>query len=340
MILYILYIYIKSMRNFIFIAFLIDSILSNHYFRIRFPPSPSPPPPNIIPPPMTPFPNTPPFPPGIPLNACKKFIPNLCDVLREPNYFDVNCYSNDDPYGGLGCNAGGLICCRFCEFSQYSNVPCILSPSLPPSPFLPPAPPPSTPPKNPLIISIGEPIRDPDKAKVNFHMRINSNIESINKFDIENKLFNIFNRVPPKYIQINFRPGSLIIDVSILTNSTLIQNTSNVIDTLTTVELSEVLNVSVIELTPPLVENYISSQEIINNKRLYNTLIGAILIFCINLFCLYRCIKKCNNKENNKIEFKKKNFNKDAEFKVDRLSGVLACKQTELFNDRDSAIIC
>ena len=82
--------------------------------------------------------HSPSFLPGIPNDACKIFIPKLCNTLIEPNYFDINCYSRDDVYGNLGCNAGGTICCRFCEFGHYKNISCIKSPSLPPLPYFPP----------------------------------------------------------------------------------------------------------------------------------------------------------------------------------------------------------
>jgi hypothetical protein len=331
------------MKLFIITAFLINNILSVHYLlNARRPPPPSPLPPYKIPPPASPAPFQPPFPPGVPLNACKTFIPNLCDRLYEPNYFDVNCYSNEDPYGGLGCNAGGLICCRFCEFSHYKSVPCILSPSLPPRPPPPPSSPPSPPPKNPLIMPIGDPIIEPDKSKVNFHMRIDSDIESVDKNKIELNIFKMFNRyVSRQFIKINFRPGSLIVDVSILTNTSIVENTSHIIETFTPIELSNSLNITVVELTPPLIVNYHEEIEDFNKEddliKYYGLGILLMILFvCIGYVC-YRTDYKYNNKDDLDLTVKntKEKNSKTIEinFDLNRLSGIEKCNETKLFQN-------
>ena len=49
-------------------------------------------------------------------------------VCAGPNEFcfhDGDCEAASlDPYGGLGCGAGGFATCRFCGFGQYANIPC------------------------------------------------------------------------------------------------------------------------------------------------------------------------------------------------------------------------
>lgn len=48
-----------------------------------------------------------------------------CAATSEPCYFDARCKPGaSDPYGGLGCNAGGHTVCRFCGFGAYKGVPC------------------------------------------------------------------------------------------------------------------------------------------------------------------------------------------------------------------------
>ena len=42
----------------------------------------------------------------------------------EPCYFDGRCTMGGDPFGGLGCNAGGHASCRFCGFGNYLQIPC------------------------------------------------------------------------------------------------------------------------------------------------------------------------------------------------------------------------
>merc|ERR1712187_381832 len=44
-------------------------------------------------------------------------------VSHEPVFFSPECL-----YGGLGCNALGLTCCRFCGFGVFAEIPC---PSIP-----------------------------------------------------------------------------------------------------------------------------------------------------------------------------------------------------------------
>ena len=43
----------------------------------------------------------PPAPPNLPNNICS-FYPNYCYLLYEANYYDKNCFTDNDPYGGLG----------------------------------------------------------------------------------------------------------------------------------------------------------------------------------------------------------------------------------------------
>ena len=50
-----------------------------------------------------------------------------CTTEAEMCYRDVRCsaaLSFDDPYGGVGCNAGGDPNCRFCGFGRYSHISC------------------------------------------------------------------------------------------------------------------------------------------------------------------------------------------------------------------------
>jgi hypothetical protein len=231
----------------------------------------------------------PPNPPNLPPGVCS-FFPNYCHLLHEPNFFDKTCFSSSDKYGGLGCNAGGLICCRFCEFRQYSKVPCIQSPSIPPYPRFPPASPPcpysppeappppsSPPPNNPLIVKIGDKIKNPTESKVNFHMRLDANIESIDTIKIKDKLRKIFKKIPRYLINIHFRPGSLIIDVSIMTNITVVQNTTDIINEYNSTTLGNVLNMTIIEMSPPVIETY--TVDPINYKNngvyIFGALFGA-----------------------------------------------------------------
>lgn len=312
------------MKLFLFLTVTLDMTVGTHFYKLFKnkppPPSPSPPPPYKNPSPTNPSPSYPPHPPGVPLNACKIFIPNLCDSLLERNYFDVNCYSNDDPYGGLGCNAGGLICCRFCEFSQYKSVPCILSPSQPPLSPPPPSPPPSPPPKNPLIIPIGDKIIDPNKAKINFHMRIESDIETFNIKIFEERFFKVFKRIIPyNQVKFNFRPGSLLVDVSIITNITLLENTSSFIDTISSNDLSEELNVTIVEMTPAIVEKYNYDNIIIqyNYDSIYILIIILSSLFILFLTCCIKYTKNFNKKEKQKLKQKQIDT-----LNINRLSGL------------------
>lgn len=314
------------MRLLILTTFLINNILGYHYsFNNRRPPPPSPyPPENKNLEPSSPPPVQPPFPPGVPLNACKTFIPNLCDSLFEPNYFDKNCFSNDDLYGGLGCNAGGLICCRFCEFSQYKEVPCIKSPNLPPFPpplpSLPPSPllPPFTPPpNNPLIIQLPDKVINPDNAKINFHMRIRSTIESFDKTKFISKFKNIFKReFNPKKIKLYLRPGSLILDISITTNLSIVENTSKFMTTFTPNVLSEKLNISIIEISTPQIITFTEDKKFKLNKVYY--FIPLLILFLVLISLFYK-----------KYRTKKKLYNSDC-----RLSGLENYKKN---NSRNSS---
>ena len=48
-----------------------------------------------------------------------------CASKSEPCYFDARCARPwIDPYGGLGCHAGGHIGCRFCGFGGFKGIPC------------------------------------------------------------------------------------------------------------------------------------------------------------------------------------------------------------------------
>ena len=47
-----------------------------------------------------------------------------CASEVEPCYFDARCALGNDPYGRLGCHAGGHTNCRFCGFGNYLEVPC------------------------------------------------------------------------------------------------------------------------------------------------------------------------------------------------------------------------
>ena len=99
------------------------------------PPSPASPPfapppllPPHLPPPPSPQPSSPERLPcataGEPLRACTANERELC-------YWDSRCGSGDDPFGGLGCFAGGTaLKCRFCGFAQFASIECpTVSPS-------------------------------------------------------------------------------------------------------------------------------------------------------------------------------------------------------------------
>lgn len=261
----------------------------------------------------------PPAPPNLPHNICS-YYPNHCYLLHEPNYYDKNCFSNNDEYGGLGCNAGGLICCRFCEFNQYKDVPCIKSPSLPPlpppSPLTPPSPspPPSPPPpNNPLVLPIKDIVINPDKAKVHLHMRIQSTIESFNKRNFVKKFRKIFRHsISPDNILVFVRPGSLILDISVTTNVSIVDNTSYFMETFTPTLLSEELNMTVTEISEPEIikykENFFDYTEYI-----YLAIPISLLLFLITI-CFYKKYMK----------IKKQNLEKQIQIskEFNRLSGL------------------
>ena len=54
-----------------------------------------------------------------------------CAGPEEPCFFDARCLGEtEDPYGGLGCNAGGHSGCRFCGFGDYVEVECPAPPGV------------------------------------------------------------------------------------------------------------------------------------------------------------------------------------------------------------------
>jgi hypothetical protein len=288
--------------------------------------------PGILPYPIYRFPPSlnkisPPAPPNLPSDICS-YYPNYCYLLDEPNYYDKNCFSQNDPYGGLGCNAGGLICCRFCEFSQYSSVPCIQSPSLPPYPpplpSLPPSPspPPSPPPpNNPLVIKIDDKVIRPDKAKVKIHMRIRSTVESFNKPKFISDFRHIFKRsISPDNIKIRIRPGSLILDISVTTNLTIVENTTSFVESLSPDILSKELNISVSEVSDPEIILYEPEVE----DHVYIIAISFLLVTAVIYYIIKYIYKIYNKKKEKKTEL----------FKSDtRLSGLEEFKQQ--YTDRE-----
>lgn len=278
----------------------------------------------------------PPAPPNLPSDICS-YYPNQCHLLHEPNYYDKNCFSPNDIYGGLGCNAGGLICCRFCEFSQYKDVPCIASPSLPPSPpplpsfppspSLPPMPPP---PNNPLIIRIDEKVDDPEKAKVKIHMRIRSTIESFDKPRFVRNFRKVFKRkIWPENINIRIRPGSLILDIALTTNVTIAENTSLFMQTFTPAILSKQLNVSIDEISEPEIINYEPFKPKYLDIIYLLIPISMLIIYIISIVCKkYKNYKKKLNEQ--KIEIYKKDT---------RLSGLEIFKHRFSDHDKIEAVL-
>lgn len=292
------------------------------YLNISCVESPSPPPSPLSPPDTPPSPPILPNPPNIPPPSsppyspkpCRTIIPNYCDELIENHYFDIDCYSYNDIYGNLGCNAGGLKCCRFCEFGHYQNISCIESPSPPPSPVYPP------PPKNPLVISIDDIVTLPEKAKIKFNIRIQSTVETFDRTKFKKNLRLVFdNSVSPENIILLIRAGSLIVDVTILTNISYVNDTSDIISNMTPIILSDVLNESVIELSSPIVIKYNYSNFIDSENQesmtYIPTLIGIVIFFIILLIW----------RKNKKLKEIKKNKNQD-NFE-NRLDGV-SCLNT------------
>ena len=149
----------------------------------------------------------------------------------------MNCYSYYDIYGNLGCNAGGLKCCRFCEFGDYINISCIESPTSPPPlppPISPPPLPSSPPPKNPLVVPMPIIELPPKSSKIEFNMRIASTIETFDKDKFKRNLLKKLDKsISYKNILLRVRAGSLIVDIIILTNISIAQNTSTIITNMT-----------------------------------------------------------------------------------------------------------
>ena len=262
----------------------------------------------------TSVPYLPPFqPPSLPPpfapKPCRTIVPNYCDSLVESHYFDVNCYSYYDIYGNLGCNAGGLKCCRFCEFGHYINISCIESPTSPPPspyPISPPPLPSLPPPLNPLIMLMPIIKLPPKSSKIEFNMRIASTIEAFDKNKFKRNLLTKLDKsISYKNILLRVRAGSLIVDIIILTNISIAQNTSNIIINMTPEILSNTLNVSVIEVSEPT---------IVNSESQYNILSW---VYLLPLFLvLYLSYKLKNNTKNNTNK-KTEKANKDSENKLD-----------------------
>ena len=65
---------------------------------------------------------------GPPATACRAEGPEArpaCGQPDQPCFLDNRCSTTDDPYAGLGCNAGGKgINCRYCGFGGYAAIPC------------------------------------------------------------------------------------------------------------------------------------------------------------------------------------------------------------------------
>ena len=100
---------------------------------VRISPSPPPLPPPTSPPPSAPDPSPPPPttplpspPPKAPLCGTITATPSCTGNTLELCYLDTRCkFQESDPYGGLGCNAGGVgVECRFCGFGDFANIPC------------------------------------------------------------------------------------------------------------------------------------------------------------------------------------------------------------------------
>jgi hypothetical protein len=69
------------------------------------------------PPPSPPLPSSP--------ALCSDVPEATCAGLDETCIHDARCLDiPSDPHGGLGCGAGGVVACRFCEFGTYASVPC------------------------------------------------------------------------------------------------------------------------------------------------------------------------------------------------------------------------
>lgn len=259
-----------------------------NYINVSCIASPSVPPFPPLSPPLPPFPPLlppPPSPPAPPLSPrpCAHIVHNLCDGLVEPHLFDTNCYAHNDVYGNLGCNAGGIQCCRFCGFGNYENISCIQSPSMPPLP-----------PRNPLIMPIVDVYIPPEKAKIEFNIRIGSSIEEFDENKFKKKIRNVFrNRILTKDIKYRIRPGSLIIDVLLITNNSMTEEAFEILDTMTPSTLGVVLNESVIELSEAIVETHRPVEVFIEKEDItYPLFMLSIIIVSCSGVCFYCCYKK------------------------------------------------
>ena len=264
------------------------------YINITCVKSPSLPPYPFIPPTSPPLPPTPPCyprpptapPPSLPPRSprpCGTIIPNYCSKLVEKNYFDEDCFSYTDPFGNLGCNAGGLKCCRFCEFGYYENISCILSPSLPPYP-----------PKNPLSLPTEKIFIPPKKSKIVFNVRIDSVIETFNRNIFKRRLLRKLHRsISISNIILRIRPGSLIVDVIILADDSVADTTMHIIENMTPKTMSDVLNISVAEFSAPIIEND-KSEYMKNNLLIIMFILCVVSLFCIIvvIICNYKKLKK------------------------------------------------
>ena len=98
------------------------------------PPTPVTPPP-LLPPALPPLTSPPlPFSPAPPLvstpappSPCQREVAlAVCAGPSELCFHDPRCSSGDDPFDGLGCNAGnGDKNCRFCGFGNFTAIPCV-----------------------------------------------------------------------------------------------------------------------------------------------------------------------------------------------------------------------
>jgi hypothetical protein len=251
------------------------------------PPMRPPMPPRIPAPPQSPMPSAPPRPP----KPCGTVIPGYCDSLFEPNIFDTECLWSSDPYGGLGCNAGGLMCCRFCGFGVYSNISCFPSPSPPPLP-----------PRNPMTIEPIDVIIPPMKSKIEFGIRIKETIETFDKQMFKKKLRGVLKTISDKNIILRTRPGSVIVDVVLIANETVIENTEKLIISMNKTTFSKALNVSVIQLSHP-VTTITEEEEPIEYIEFPLFLLGIVSFFCCNILlcCYYPKVKKFFKNRNTKI---------------------------------------
>lgn len=252
------------------------------------PPVRPPAPPSIPSPPFPPVPSSPPFPP----KPCRRPARWRCDSSVENNYFDSECYSYSDKYGGLGCNAGGLKCCRFCGFGVYGNITCPIGPPVPPAP-----------PRMPLVIEPIDVFIPPRKSRIEFNIRIRETIETFDKPKFKRRLRKVFKKVPEEDINIRVRPGSIIIDVTLIANDTIVDNTTGIINGMTESTLSEALNVSVIELSSPVttVPEPIEEEPVYSSFPLF--MLSMVLCMCtsVTFCCNYKRLYCSRQPSNRKV---------------------------------------